>query len=32
MKPAYHPIYPTPRIEDKEREGEFVKLRIIINV
>ena len=32
MKPAYHPIYPTPMIEDKEREGEFVKLNIIINV
>jgi hypothetical protein len=25
MKPAYHPIYPTPKIEDRDREGEFVK-------
>ena len=32
MKPAYHPIYPTPKIEDRDRKGEFVKSRIIINV
>ena len=31
MKPAYHPMYPTPKIEDRDREGEFVKLSSLIN-